>query len=947
MNITNNNINKLSVSSLETNKKRNKEVSNYKNQNNLELPNNYIAGLSQINSKVPISYSKIGEIAIPGLKDKAQIFRLANGQRVILASKKGPAFIHTTYNVGSMNEPDNIRGMSHYIEHNLFNGSKNLAPKEYDKKVSELGGDTNASTSFAFTDYHLQLQLLNDNSLEEAIKLNAYQTQFPTFSVEQLIKEKEPVKSEIDMCNDDPNTVAVCKMLKNLFNIKSSSDDFIIGTKSNINSFTRDDVIDYFNTWYTPDNAVTVITGDIDVNETINLVSKYFNKQNDYSNIHKRHYTPIKYNDKPIREDIIKPNCTQPLAVMGFSVKEGTKEQELNKLDVLFGVLCSSDSNLYKELDKLGASIDITVENMQNKPKGAKAVILSINSPEDKLEDAIKTVYYNITKISNQIPQKMEVDNVKKSIINNILASTETSSNLNNILTNSALTDNYDYINSSIKTIQNITPYDVTNTAKKYLDLNKISMCVMHDRNATEETISNQHYKSRQISFGAKTNPVNNIKDETSKIQTITLQNNAEITIISGNPYAKFCICIDFDTDELNKVTHSEFMVLNEMLNRGSSIRGADNFENILNSKDISMSFTSDIDGISIISECNSENIRDTMELIKEKLLYPNLTQDEFIRAKELVKNSILSEKITAFDKLYQEMYPELSKYTDKETKLKELDKINLKDIQKLYSKIISTAQVQALMTAPIENNPELSDIFNKELSTVGIYRPFSYKNGENYNIYKPNIKEKILTTVREQSQAEVVQGYKYKKPKNIDDIAKIKLLNMILGSGGMSSRLFLDLREDKKLAYSVGTRKLNEKDTEVLSLRIGTTTDSIDPNEGSSENILKSLDGFQRNVNLLKTQNVSEKELENAKTICKTRILNKLETNMGKSLNYIDSKYSEYGIQYNEKLFEAIDKVTSDDIKNAANYVFRNPPVISIAASKKTIDELKKSNKI
>ena len=80
---------------------------------------------------------------------------------------------------------------------------------------------------------------------------------------------------------------------------------------------------------------------------------------------------------------------------------------------------------------------------------------------------------------------------------------------------------------------------------------------------------------------------------------------------------------------------------------------------------------------------------------------------------------------------------------------------------------------------------------------------------------------------------------------------------------------------------------------------------------------------------------------LENAKKQLKTMLLDMPETNTGKTSIYSDSKYSPYDIKYLEEMIKAIDKVSADDIRAAANYVFKNPPITSIVASQKTIDSL------
>ncbi len=903
--------------------------------------------ISQINSNLPVSYSKVGEISIPGLNQKAHVFKLANGQKVVILSKKGPTFIKTTYNVGSLNEKDDIRGISHFIEHNMFNGSKDLAPKEYDARLSDMGGSTNASTSFDYTDYFLSLQLLDDKSLEEAIKLNANLTQYPIFQNDQLEKEKEPVKSEIDMCSDNPSSLAYSALLKNLFNIQSDSENFIIGTKDNINALTRDKVLDYFNTWYTPDNAVTVITGDVDVDETIKLVSKYYNKKNDYSKINQRQQEPLKYIDKTVRQDVIAKNSLSSSINLGFVIPEGTSQKELEDIDMLLKFLSSDNSRLTKKLDSYGAKLNTEYIKIQNKPNSAQALIMNLSVSENQIEDVLKILYDEITYISNNPPSFQDVELKKSKTIKAFNEISESSRDINSILTKVMLEGgNTNYFNDSINNILAITPLDISNAAKKFLDLNKTSIYVSHSKDANADDIQKNYNKSisKSISFGSSHNPMDNINDEINKIEQYRLPNNINTAIIPGEFGYKSLITADFNNEGLNNVPSPALDLLNMLLERGTAFKNIDTVSNINEQKSLYQSIFVSKKGISFSSGFYPENISEALSLLKENILYPNFSQEEFDRAKSILKDSILDEMPSADDKLYKDIFG--NNYLNKDEKLKVLDSLTLQDIQNIYYSAIANSKVNISMIAPDDKKSIMKNIMHNEFSqNMPIFKPFSTNHDSSYYTYKPNTETKVYTESIENAQAYLSQYYIYQNSENVQDEAKIKLLTEILG-GGMSSRLFLDLRENQKLAYHVNAINDSVNNTGLMKLYIETTTDSPNPNEGSPENVNKALEGFNKNVELLKSQNVSQKELDRAKASVKTSILNDLETNIDKESFFSSSVSSQYGLNYYKYLLEAIDNVTVDDIRAAANYVFKNPPLLSVNASKKTLDALNLSGK-
>ena len=184
--------------------------------------------------KTPMKYASLGKLELP-YSTTANIYKLENGQRVVIIPKEGSTVVKTYVNVGSMNEPDRVRGISHFIEHNLFNGSEGLEAGDFFATVNKLGANTNASTGFATTDYYIASNLLKKNDLETEIKIHASMLESPKFALDMLEKEKGPVTSEINMILDDPENIATNNTLKTLYNIKSTSKDIIGGTVDNIN----------------------------------------------------------------------------------------------------------------------------------------------------------------------------------------------------------------------------------------------------------------------------------------------------------------------------------------------------------------------------------------------------------------------------------------------------------------------------------------------------------------------------------------------------------------------------------------------------------------------------------------------------------------------------------------------------------------------------------------
>ena len=172
----------------------------------------------------------------------------------------------------------------------------------------------------------------------------------------------------------------------------------------------------------------------------------------------------------------------------------------------------------------------------------------------------------------------------------------------------------------------------------------------------------------------------------------------------------------------------------------------------------------------------------------------------------------------------------------------------------------------------------------------------------------------------------------------NIYDEVKFELLNTVLGASP-NSRLFSDLREKENLAYHVSSDIQSFENTGILTLKIQTTTDNPEASITSYDNVQKSLDGFRRHTDLLQDELISDDELKSAKRKLKQKIIGQCQNPISETNLIAMNMLQPNGIKRIDKYFEAIDKMTKEDIQNAAKFIFSNQPTISILASPDTIN--------
>lgn len=177
------------------------------------------------------------------------------------------------YKVGSRNERPGITGISHFFEHMMFNGSRNVAPKEYDRIIESNGGFSNAFTDRDMTAYYEDIA---SDRLEVLLRLDSDRMTELTLAPELLKSEIEVVKEERRLRTDND----IAGMLdEQLYAVAFNASPYrwpVVGWMGDLETMKREDLVEYFRVYYAPNNCILILCGDFDSKTALASIEKYF-----------------------------------------------------------------------------------------------------------------------------------------------------------------------------------------------------------------------------------------------------------------------------------------------------------------------------------------------------------------------------------------------------------------------------------------------------------------------------------------------------------------------------------------------------------------------------------------------------------------------------------------------------------------------------------------------
>lgn len=275
---------------------------------------------------------------------------LSNGLKVVVKEDhRAPVLVQQIwYRAGSMDERTGTTGVAHVLEHMMFKGTSEVPVGQFSKIIAAAGGRENAFTAYDYTAY---FQQLHKSKLPLAMKLESDRMHNLQLAEAEFAKEIKVVMEERRLRTDDEPHALVYETLMATAFKQHPYHNPIIGWMGDLHNMTAADALDWYKTWYAPNNATLVIAGDVKAKEVFALAQKYYGVIPAVAQpLRKATGEPPQLGIKRIS---VKAPAELPYLVMAWhapTVRDAAKDWKPYALEVLAGVL---DGNSSARLNKV------------------------------------------------------------------------------------------------------------------------------------------------------------------------------------------------------------------------------------------------------------------------------------------------------------------------------------------------------------------------------------------------------------------------------------------------------------------------------------------------------------------------------------------------------------------------------------------------------------------
>jgi predicted Zn-dependent peptidase len=417
-------------------------------------------------------------------------YDLPNGLHVILHEDHSTPIVAVSvmYHVGSKNEDPQRTGFAHFFEHLLFEGSENIKRGEYMKLVQAAGGQLNANTTQDRTFYY---ESLPSNQLELALWMESERMLHAKIDSVGVETQRKVVKEEKKQRYDNtPYGQLLNVVYENAYTVHPYRWT-PIGKEQYIDQATLPEFMNFYKTYYVPNNAVLVIGGDIDIAKTKELINKYYGDIPKGAPINRDvPQEPAQTKEKRVN---FYDNVQLPAVVVAYHIpKLGT--DDYYAVQLLTQLLSQGKSSRFQKeiVDKEQKALAVGAFSLNNEDPSL-AIMYGITAAGTKPEDLEKSMDAEIEKVKNNLISEEEYQKLKNQAENDFISQNEKILGVvDNLATYYTFMHDANLINTELERYNKITKEDLKRVAEKYFT--KANSVVVYYLPKSEE--KNQQHKN-------------------------------------------------------------------------------------------------------------------------------------------------------------------------------------------------------------------------------------------------------------------------------------------------------------------------------------------------------------------------------------------------------------------------------------------------------------------
>jgi zinc protease len=736
------------------------------------------------------------------------------------------------YKVGSRNEVPGKTGISHFLEHMQFKGTKAFKKGEIDRLIQRNGGLCNAATWRDFTYYW---ETISSDKLELAIRIEADRMVNSLLDEKEVSAEKSVVLSELDGYENDPEHLLYYELYATAFK-KHSYRWPTIGRRQDVEGLTREDLYKYYKTYYVPNNATLVIVGDFDTKKALDLVRKYFGK------IPKGPEPPKVLTQEPPqvgeRRSVVKKPGIARHVMIGFHIP-AVGHPDIYPLEVVEIILSEgTSSRLYKALVDKQLAIDVWANSTVS--RDPDLFILGATASDGVgIGDVEKAILAEIEKLKNEPIGDEELQKA----INQLEAQF--------IYANDSVTDqahqlglfetiySWRFLEEYLPGIRRVTKADVQRVVNKYFtETNRTVVTFVPESEPTDQArLSNQFVgfavdfpkysesKCESTTFKARYSSSNFWTDCSTALhaksngswahaQTAvplrTVFSNGLVVIIHenhANPtvavYGSLNAGAILDPSGKNGLAS----LTADLLMKGTAKRSADQIAHEKDFNAVELDVKAGPEYVTVSGYSLSKRFELLLDLMSDILRNPVFPEEEFTKLKSLKLSSIRQEQDNpeslAFRAFYGSVFPKGHPYhrLSVEEELASVAAITRDDVIGFYKNHYGPHGAVIVIVGDVDSQEALAKAEKYFGDWIG------------GNPERPKIPEvSVQTTVKREvipllgkSQVVVILGHAGLLKRTDSDFYAAVVMNHILGGGGaLGSRMGDLIRDDMGLVYTI-----------------------------------------------------------------------------------------------------------------------------------------------